>query len=193
VLEDCRSHALTLHVHSGGVGTLYIDYHERARFVIGTPANRFVAAAERSASLAAVPFLVREGAFPLRRNTSCDDAQRAQSSTSEDGTCASGAAGEDVEELCSVHCRGKKCLPTEECGFGFAPFLDVWYSSITLSGWGIAALASRETAFGLMPWSFDNVYVGESLLQAREQYDVHIAPTQALERALPTCPYNTRS
>ena len=182
ILEDCNSHMITLYVRSSGLCSLYIDFQERARFTIGVMSRAVQEAMERSAARASVPFAVADNIDrPPARNCAAD--VNGDGCCDDDPECDPYGPGLDnIDELTS----------TAHLGGSAMEFFGSRFGSITLSGWGITALASKETAFGSIPWSFDNIYVGESLEQARELFDDLFLPLARLEHKVPVCPYIER-
>jgi hypothetical protein len=234
----------TLYVRSSGLGSLYIDFQERARFTIGVMSRAVREAMERSAARASLPFhavdspryadeayadeeVDEEAALAAR-----DVEAGAGASRDSDGGCCDGdnpgeCAGPGLEAqggagtgdrrggkpggssssssssgggvgsaLGAARTLGASAGDAGEPRSrvsGFAKeFFSSRFGSITLSGWGITALASKETAFGSIPWSFDNIYVGESLEQARELYTTLFVQQARLEHRVAQCAYSER-
>ncbi len=205
ILEDCNSHLITLYVRESGLCSLSIDNHERARFTIGTMAPAVLDAIEKAANRASVPFSVAENARKTVRNSDA----REEYCDSEDGSCSAGSVcDENGQCQCDDEAGGCPGAATCEAGGDCADeeasesdaepssnvqeFFAAKFASITLSGWGITALASKETAFGSIPWSFDNIYVGESLEQAKAVYTNNFLPQSRAEQKVPACSYIER-
>ena len=50
-------------------------------------------------------------------------------------------------------------------------------------------MSNGESTFEPMPWGIDNVYVGESVLDAADHVRRSSRPIQDAEARLPECPY----
>ena len=194
VLEDCTSHMITLYVRSSGLCSLYIDFVERARFSIGIMSRAVQEAMERSAVRSSLVFAVADNVDRPPFDDCSESYDESCCSMTEDGDCVDdpGHDDDDAQAAPAAAEVGERHASVVQLSPSASQFFRARYGSITLSGWGITALASKETAFGSIPWSFDNVYVGESLEQARELFVNLFLPLSQLEHQMPQCAYFER-